>query len=116
MTVTVQVTTNPITVLPVSEVTDATYVFVAADRLKVVKGNRGAAQTFTIPADATTDFPDGTILTACQAGDGQISIAAADGVTINSADSALKLRKKFSVVQLWKETTNTWWAFGDVVA
>lgn len=115
MTVTVQVTTNPITVLPVSTVTDATYVFVLADRLKVVKGNRGTAQTFTIPADATTDFPDGTILTVCQAGDGQISIANADGVTVN-ATPGLKLRAKYSAVQLWKETTNVWWAWGDLSA
>lgn len=115
MTTTVQVTTNPITVLPVSEQTGADYIFVLADRLKVTKGNRGTAQTFTVPPDATTDFPDGTILTVCQAGVGQITIAAGSGVTIN-ATPGLKLRARYSAVQLWKETTNTWWAWGDLSA
>lgn len=115
MSVTVQVTTNPITVLPVSEVTAAEYVFVLADRLKVVKGNRATAQTFTVPPDADVDFPDGTILTVCQAGAGQVTIAAGSGVTLYGTPG-LKLRAQYSAVQIWKETTNVWWVWGDTVA
>jgi hypothetical protein len=116
MTVTVQVTTNPITVLPVSEVTDAEYVFVLADRLKITKANRGTAQTFTVPPDSAVDFPDGTLINGFQAGAGQVTIAAGSGVTITAADSALTTRKQGSPFVLWKETTNTWYLWGDTVA
>jgi hypothetical protein len=116
MTVTVQVTTQPITVLPVSEVTDAEYVFVLADRLKVTKANRATAQTFTVPPDATTDFPDGSLINGFQAGAGQVTIAAGSGVTVTAADSALTTRKQGSPFVLWKETTNTWYLWGDTVA
>lgn len=111
---TVRVTSTPITVLPVSEQTGATYTFALADRLKVTKGNSGSAQTFTIPPNATVAFPAGTLLHVCQAGAGQVTIAAGAGVTVNSAGSALKLRAQYSAAVLWKETTNTWWVWGDV--
>lgn len=116
MTVTVQVTTNPITVLPVAEVTDADYTFVLADRLKVIKGNRGTAQTFTVPPDSVTDFPDGTLINGFQAGVGAVTIAAGSGVTVTAADSALTTRRTGSPFVLYKETTNTWWCWGDTVA
>ena len=113
---TVQVWQRPVLVRPVKEVVDATYSFVAGDEVRVVVGDSGSAQTFTVEPDSVTDFPDGVLLTVCQDGAGQVTVAAGSGVTIKSADGALKLRKQYSAVQLWKETTNTWWAFGDVVA
>jgi hypothetical protein len=116
MTVTVQVTTQPITVLPVSEQTGADYTFVLADRLKITKANRGTAQTFTVPPDATTDFPDGSLINGFQAGAGQVTIQAGSGVTVNSASSAYTTRTAGSPFVLWKETTNTWWLWGDVIA
>jgi len=114
MTVTVQVTTQPITVLPVSTVGTATYTFQLADRLKVSKFTAGG--TATVPPDSVVDFPDGTLINGFQAGTAQVTIAAGSGVTVTAADSALTTRKQGSPFVLWKETTNTWWCWGDTVA
>jgi hypothetical protein len=115
MSVTVQVTTNPITVLPVSEVVDATYTFVLADRLKVTAGNRPTAQTFTVPAAADVDFPDGALINGFQAGDGQVSIVG-DGFTINTVGGANKTRVRNAPFVLWHRTGDEWWLWGDVIA
>ncbi|WP_258096555.1 hypothetical protein, partial [Klebsiella pneumoniae] len=66
-----------------------------------------AANTVTVPANASVAFPVGTAITIMQAGDGQTTIAAEAGVTVVNASSA-KTRAKFSVLTLVKRAANTW--------
>lgn len=70
-------------------------------------------KTITVPANATTAFPIGTQIPIQQAGAGQVTIAAAVGVTINSPET-LKLRKQFSRAWLVKTGTNVWDLEGDL--
>lgn len=53
--------------------------------------NSPNALTLTVPTDASVAFPTGTIINIEQGGTGQVSVAGASGVTINSLDGNKKL-------------------------
>jgi len=94
--------------------TGTTYTLVLADDAKVVTMSNTAANTLTVPTNATVAFPVGTQITVVSINTGQTSIAAASGVTINSAGSALKLRVRYSSCTLIKTATDTWLLIGDI--
>jgi hypothetical protein len=58
----------------------------------------------------------GSCITFEQSGAGQVYIVAGTGVTINSAESFLKLRVQYSKATLIKTADNTWTLTGDIVA
>lgn len=97
-----------------NEQTDAAYTLALTDKGKVVTGNRATAQTFTIPANATVAFPVNTYITLLQIGAGQVTIAAAVGVTLLSAGGKTKLVGQYSSATLIKRATNTWVLVGDI--
>ena len=92
------------------------HTLVLADAGKVVEMGKATAQTVTIPTNATAAFPVGTTITVLQTGAGQVTIAGAGGVTVNSTGSRLKTTQQWSAATLIKRDTNTWVAFGDLAA
>lgn len=97
------------------------YTFVAADANTAQQASNGAsAGTITVPANATTAFPVGTVITVTQTGSGKVQIAAAGGVTINSSVSGgfvsgtTGCRAQYSSIGLLKTGANTWVMSGDM--
>jgi hypothetical protein len=92
----------------------ASYTLVITDAYKLVTVSNASANTVTVPPNSSVAFPTGTQITVTSIGTGQTSIVAGSGVTINSADSALKLRVRYSSCTLVKTGTNTWLLIGDI--
>ena len=101
-------------VLDINTQTSATYTLVLADAHRLVIRNNSSANTVTVPTNTSVAFPVGTQITVVQTGTGTTSIAAAGGVTINSADGALDLRVQYSACSLVKTAINTWLLIGDI--
>tara|TARA_Y100000289_G_C3911359_1_gene144845 strand:+ start:130 stop:906 length:777 start_codon:yes stop_codon:yes gene_type:complete len=99
---------------PLNEQTGTTYTLVLLDEGKVVTSSNSSAQTITVPPNSSVAFPVGSEILVVQKGTGQVTIAGGSGVTINSADGALKTRVRYSGVTLLKVGTNNWYAFGDI--
>lgn len=96
------VTGSALTVSSASATADLTY------RAKFVNFTNTSAKTLTIPANATTAFPVGTTITVTNlAATGNLTVAAAGGVTIRSQDSRT-LVFPYGTVVLFKVDTDTW--------
>jgi hypothetical protein len=91
------------------------YTTVLTDRDKLVEVSSSSGVTVTIPANASVAYPVGTSIDILQTSTGQITIAGADGVTVN-ATPGLKLRTQWSSATLFKRAENTWVVFGDLSA
>ena len=92
----------------------ASYTLVISDRDKLVEMNVYMANNLTVPPNASVAFATGTQILLSQYGAGQTSVVAGAGVTIRSADSALKFRVRYSGATLVKIATNEWYLFGDI--
>lgn len=80
------------------------------------KCTSAGAMTLTVPTNASVAFPVGTEIDVYQQGAGQVSIAAAGGVTINSAFGNLKIAAQYTGASLKKTATNTWELVGNLTA
>lgn len=99
--------------LNINEQTGATYTFALTDSFALVVGNRGTAQTFTIPANASVAFPTGAFINVRQKGAGTVTITADTGVTLNATSTgSTDLSAQFDGVTLVKEGTNAWSVVG----
>lgn len=78
--------------------------------------NNASTQTLTVPTNASVAFPVNTEIIFFQAGAGQVVFNPAGGVTINSADGALKIAIQYGAATLKKTATNTWVLFGNISA
>ena len=96
--------------------TTTAYTLVLGDAGKYVTLSNAASITLTIPANATVAFDVGTVVNVVQLGAGQVTIAGAVGVTVNSEGSKLKLKGQYAVASLLKTATNTWVALGNLSA
>jgi hypothetical protein len=81
--------------------------------------NNGSANTFSIPTDASVDFPVGSQITVIQIGAGQTTIQAVTPATttINSTGAtatAPKLRVRYSSATCIKLSANNWIVVGDI--
>lgn len=85
------------------------------ERDSLIEVSSSSATTVTIPADASLSFPVGTSIDILQTGTGQVTIAGAGGVTVNSTPG-LKLRTQWSSATLFKRAANTWVVYGDLTA
>lgn len=75
-----------------------------------------SATTITVPTDAAVPgFDIGTQFTIKQAGLGQVTFAAAGGVTIDTPET-LKMAKQYAVATLTKNATDTWTLSGNLEA
>jgi len=92
--------------------TGTTYTLVLGDKGKLVECTNAAAITLTVPPNSSVAFAVGTVIYVAQGGAGQVTVAAAAGVTIKKA-STLKTRAQESVLALVKTATDTWRLMGD---
>jgi hypothetical protein len=93
--------------------TGTSYTTVLADASKLVTLNNGSAITLTIPTNASVAYPVGTKIDLAQLGAGQVTVAGAGGVTVNSTPT-LKFRDQYSAATCIKTATNTWLLVGDL--
>jgi hypothetical protein len=84
-------------------------------RDNIIEVSSSSATTITIPADADTNYPVGSSIDILQTNTGQVTIAGAGGVTVNSTPG-LKLRTQWSSATLLKRAANTWIVYGDLTA
>src|SRR5579872_1492600 len=96
--------------------TNTTYTFALTDADTFQVCNNASAQTFTVPTNASVAFPIDTEIDLFQQGAGQVVIAAAGGVTIQSMFSNLKVGAQYSGATLKKLSTNTWSLVGNLTA
>lgn len=89
--------------------------FALTDGNTFQKCTSATAMTLTVPTNSTA-FPIGTEIGIYQQGAGQVSIAAAGGVTINSAFANLKIATQYTGAFLKKTATNTWELVGNLTA
>jgi hypothetical protein len=97
----------------------ASYTAVIANNSQIVTMNNASANTFSIPTDASVDFPIGSQITVLQIGAGQTTIQAvtAGTTTINSTGAtanAPKLRVRYSSATCIKLSANNWVVIGDI--
>lgn len=110
---------QPVTVVNTTFTTNAYTIGLTDAETAQVATNGSTAGTITVPANATTAFAIGTVLTITQTGSGKIQIAAAGGVTILSSVSGgfvsgtTGCRAQNSTIGLLKTATNTWVITGD---
>jgi hypothetical protein len=95
----------------------ASYTAVLADAAKLVEISSSSATTFSIPTDASVNFPVGTQISILQTGPGQVTIAAvtSETTTVN-ATPGLKLRAQWSAATLIKRAANLWVVTGDLAS
>lgn len=106
-----------ITVLPGNAQTGTSYTLALTDAASFVTMDNAAANTLTIPANASVAFPVGTVITVGQRGAGTTTIDATAGVTLNGIlDGQGNITGQWAMVMLRKVATNTWEAWGSIGA
>lgn len=95
--------------------TGTTYTLVLSDAGKIVTLSNTGAIALTVPAEGTTNFAIGTSIDLIQLNTGQVTVAGAAGVTVNSTPG-LKLRAQYSSATCIKTASNTWLLVGDISA
>lgn len=90
------------------------YTFALGDANTIIEGTSGSAQTFTIPVSTSVRFPVGTVMEVFQDGAGQITIAAAGGVTLRSDSSKVKTAAQYATIGLRQRAQDEWVLSGDL--
>lgn len=88
------------------------YTFALGDKGTVVEATKATAITFTVPANATVAFPVGSVIEVYQSGAGQVTIAAAGGVTLRAPHGA-KTAAQYSTLALRQRAADEWVVSGD---
>jgi hypothetical protein len=118
-TLTNKTLTDPKINLALNAQTGTTYTFVLTDNGKLVTASNAAAQTYSIPTNASVAYPIGTQINIIQIGAGQVTInAVTSGTTTISSTGATatapKLRAQFSSATCIKANTDLWYVIGDI--
>lgn len=93
-------------------ITTTAYTLALADANTLKECSNAAAQTITVPTNAAVAFVTGTEIELCRAGAGEVTIAAAGGVTILSSGNRMRIAEQHGSVVLKKTDTNTWRLIG----
>lgn len=83
------------------------------DERLTIEVDSNAAATVTVPAHADVEFPVGAQVDIVQAGPGQVTVAAATGVTINAFDT-LVLAGRWAAATLYQRALDEWVLIGNV--
>ena len=102
--------------IPLNTQTGTSYTLAVNDSGQLVTLSNASPVTLTVPTNAAVPFAIGTQITITQANSGQVTVAGAIGVTVNSADGYLNLRTQWSSATLIKTNTNSWILIGDTSA
>ena len=92
----------------------ASYTLVLTDDGKIVSMNVATANNLTVPPSSSVNFVIGTQIVIAQYGAGQTTIVAGAGVSLRSANSALKIANRYSSTSLIKIGTDEWYVLGDL--
>ena len=97
----------------------ASYTAVLANNGQVVTMNNASANTFSIPTNASVQFPIGTQINVLQIGAGQTTIQAVTSGTTSVLSTGAtaatpKLRAQYSAATCLKAGTDLWYVFGDI--
>lgn len=90
----------------------ASFTLSLAERNKVVTMTGTAAQTITIPANATVNFKIGTQITFVQQGTGTVTFAPSSGVALYSKDTKRTIDGQYASATLVKTAADTWSIIG----
>ena len=101
-------------VKPVNAQTGTTYTLVAADGISIVTTANSAAQTITIPLNATVPFPSGTEIPIIRAGAGIPTVAITATGTLTSQGSKVTISPQWGRAMLTKIATDSWVLSGDL--
>ena len=94
--------------------TGASYTLTLADRGCLVTMSHTAANTLTVPANASVAFPIGTIITVLQLGAGTTTIAGDTGVSLNGETAGTgSIGSRYQAAALLKTDTDAWTISGD---
>lgn len=100
---------------PTNYQTGTSYTSVLGDSGKRVSLTNASAITITVPASGSVAYPAETEIIIRQGGAGQVTVAAAGGVTINSLGGALNLSGQYAYATLkLSSTADTWDLFGAI--
>ena len=99
---------------PINAQTGTTYTFVLGDAGKWVSFNNVSAITVTVPTNASVAYTTGTEIELAQLGAGQVTVAAAGGVTINGYNNLLHLAGQYAGATLKKYGTDSWLLVGNL--
>ncbi len=100
--------------VPINFQTGTAYTLVLTDAGKLIDMNNAAANTLTIPDNATVAFPVGTTIAVEMGGAGTTTITGAAGVTVNSSGGLLNISGQYASVSLLKKATDTWTVVGSL--
>ena len=103
------------TTVPLSRKT-ASYTLVLDDAGKLIEMNSGSANTITIPASSSVNFPSGSYIDVIQYGAGQTSFVTGSGVTVRSANGWLKINAQYGAATAIKIGGNEWYLVGNLNA
>jgi hypothetical protein len=92
------------------------YTLALTDQGKILPFNTSSTGTVTVPLNASVAFPTGSFVNFVQSGTGPILITGASGVSVQSESSKLKLKGQYAVAGVVKTDTDTWVAFGNLIA
>ena len=96
--------------------TGTAYTAVLADSDEMIKMNNAAANTVTIPANASVAYPEGTKLNFMQLGAGQTTITITTDTLNVEATLTLKLTGQYAVATALKISATVWVLFGNLEA
>lgn len=99
---------------PINAQTGTTYTLVLLDSGKMVTLNNASAITLTVPTNASVAFPVGAEIDLAQLGAGQVTVAAAGGVTINSFNAKLNIAGQYAGATLKQTAADTWLLIGNL--
>ena len=74
-----------------------------------------SALTITVPLNSTAAFPIGSQVLLLKTTAGEVSIAAAAGVTLQAPGSASKIASQYGMAVLLKVATDSWVLGGDII-
>jgi hypothetical protein len=100
----------------INTVTNTTYSLTLTDAGKVVQLNNSNPMTLTVPADSSVNFEVGQEIVLTQYGSGQVTVAAAVGVTIRSLSGNLKISGQYGEARLIKLASDEWLLSGNLTA
>jgi hypothetical protein len=118
-TLTNKTLTDPKINLALNAQTGTTYTFALTDNGRLVTASNASAQTYSIPTNASVQFPVGTQINIIQIGAGQVTINAVTSGTTTIASTgasaiAPKLRVQYSSATCIKAATDLWYVVGDI--
>ena len=98
----------------IANITGTTYTPGIGDAGKAFVFTNSSSITLTIPAESSTNYTIGQTFLIIQKGTGQVTVAAAVGVTINSLGNKKKTSGQYAELRLIKTASNEWLLSGDL--